>query len=796
MAANPSNPTDKQQSPLRQLFINFGSKTYAELAETAADNGTVLHLNEGMMRSMVLTAASRRFIIDAGRLIATDDSIKPTSKKDADQQKLIDNVAPLVRKLLLEDESTTGDTDGTDNGDFLYEVARVLFADPTVYKQYRSWNRIITQTPVPQNDQRDVKTSGEAYGDAYRAFGWLTDDATADEDSDLCKQTLALREAITNALRDHRQAGKTPEANKAGIPSSDHPSALSAFMDDMKHATPATFGAWATDTSARSLLNNALTDCTGNTSTNTSANGGCPTELARRMEQWRGHATPKDADAASLLGALYDAAQPAVAINPRVMFVFLNWGDNLNPSYPRTNGFGTPYSYDGSEPVAGKPDVSAYHDWSEPLFSATDDAVWSHGSMALLSRETDFIGRFVRATHGTPLQGAFMTDFYKGIATPNATQLDKAIRNSHNGTGASADTKMVDKAMLELLALEISQLNDAIPRPAGVGPASAGAGVTGAAGKLPSARPLIFAVTDPFKAIKSCRTRATKPTDLMADVEPWQVIRWPHHSGSNGATFKASTLAYAYGRAAYALEEAFPVETPSEPDGESAVKARFPFDHEVADASLELKDGGKSLYAWFDSTFRVCTPTDWAGQRTGKVAVRIEALMMAHAKASSSSEVSAASHGELKGIVDGTLLTLGKELRARAKRPVDEIPLEKIRQALFAEDFTEGDGLAATDDSAIVDDFMRALANRLRQQGKVNRTMVRNAVLELVGRTPVLYVKNQEGDALSKGSKKVKRQSAATLAEAFAKGWVKEKELIEQCGSKSVDFDRTLAYGI
>lgn len=840
-------PSNGGTDPLRQLFIDFGSKTYAELAGTTKDDGddeTVLHLDEGVMESLVLTAASRGFIVDAGRLIATDPAI---DFKKGVQDSLVNNVAPLMRKLLNVDNPTDGatgtDDDATDrNKDFLNEVANVLFTDPNVYEQYCSWNHVITRLQEPRDVQHvpgKTWSDKQKYVGAYRAFGWLTDAGSPSDggtgNDDLRKETQALRKAITEALRNRRQpnaahaaagaASDHAEDSTAPDHSAPHDSALSVFMRDMKNATPATFGAWATDTTSRSLLNGALGDAaTDGTADDAATNAGHPTELARHMERWRGNATSRDdatsTGAAALLEALYDAAQKAIPINPRVMFVFLNWGDNLRPFYPYTSGFRTPYSYDGSELEADKPDIAAYFDWSEPLFGSTDNELWSRGSAAVLSNETDYIGRFVRATYGTPLQGGFMTDFYKGIATPDATQLIKAISASHDAhddavaqdaqdarvgreskasrkPSASQGKKMVQKAMLELLALEIARLKDAIPQHSGADERQCGAdGGTdaNADAKNPSPKPLIFVVTEPFDVIKSFREQATASTDVMADVEPWQVIRWPHHSGSNGATFKATTLAYAYGRAAYALEEAFSAKAsdgdsgkiPGGSDGESAVPARFPFEHEVTGTSLA--DGGESLYAWFDKAFRSCKPAAWAGQRTGEVAVRFEALLRANAKAKDSSEQDSSPERELKDIVDDAL-SLDKDLRAH-KRPVDEISMERIREALFAED---ADGSSVDSAGASmgtisanptdIDAFMKALDDKLRQQGQVNRTTVRNAVLDLIGTTSVLYY----------SSTSRRKQSPAVLAEAFVKGWLKEKELIEHRKDKATDFDDTLA---
>ncbi|MBM6706756.1 hypothetical protein H6A68_06810 [Bifidobacterium pullorum subsp. saeculare] len=128
-----------------------------------------------------------------------------------------------------------------------------------------------------------------------------------------------------------------------------------------------------------------------------------------------------------------------------------------------------------------------------------------------------------------PIAGAYWTDFYKFIPTPNTSSLNNFLKFAKN----EKIYDELEKLMLTLFVHELERLD-------------------GNADPIPSQESrvfnrLILATTDPYDILRS--------HDLSKyGLKPWCLIRWPHHSGLNSGTFKATTLAYAYGRVERALE--------------------------------------------------------------------------------------------------------------------------------------------------------------------------------------------------------------------------------------------------
>ena len=131
-----------------------------------------------------------------------------------------------------------------------------------------------------------------------------------------------------------------------------------------------------------------------------------------------------------------------------------------------------------------------------------------------------------------PIAGAYWTDFYKFIPTPNTSSLNNFLKFAKN----KKIYDELEKLMLTLFVHELERLD-------------------GNADPIPSQESrvfnrLILATTDPYDILRShdLSKYGFKP------IKPWCLIRWPHHSGLNPGTFKATTLAYAYGRVERALE--------------------------------------------------------------------------------------------------------------------------------------------------------------------------------------------------------------------------------------------------
>lgn len=190
-------------------------------------------------------------------------------------------------------------------------------------------------------------------------------------------------------------------------------------------------------------------------------------------------------------------------LNTQFIFSFGNWGGSFLPGWNP-----------GLIPV--------YNDF-HPLLDA-NDTYWDVDKQR--SGNTKTLQFLIRAAFDTPMEGAYMTDFYKGISTGTSTDLYIARKSG----GQSKKGDPLSRAMLDMFVEEIHQLSD-----------------------NPDEKPvLVLTSSDGWDVLS---TREYKDDDEKAKLfEPWKVIRWPHQSQSNGGTQKADVLAFAYGRIERALQ--------------------------------------------------------------------------------------------------------------------------------------------------------------------------------------------------------------------------------------------------
>lgn len=235
-------------------------------------------------------------------------------------------------------------------------------------------------------------------------------------------------------------------------------------------------------------------------------------------------------------------------VNSRFMFVFGNWGVfpllvDKDSTDPMAN---EPKRYPGSHAWCYYPsgDKNTDQDWSKRPFS--DDFKNIHFPLTfadfhyplcpqfaayrqLQARCDKASGKEMAAVMGTPMYGAYETDFVKGIASGTLDKLNAAMSNGSRGG--------IHDLMWQILEQELCVLEQ---------------GNKGNEGQT-----LLMLTTEPFDAVK-------KTCDPKAWA--WRVIRWPHHSDSGNSTFKATTLAYAYGRVARALVQVDGFDQSEDPD--------------------------------------------------------------------------------------------------------------------------------------------------------------------------------------------------------------------------------------
>lgn len=518
--------SDAERESGRQAFINLGTKQFD------GTSGKVLGLSKpdftrileqvaiGNMRNWVETLYGKN------KAIVSDN---------------IENVLHL--RISDKDKGTLDD-------DSCSRLAKLIYENATIHAAYLAWSENLVETIDRYRDSAPSRyiAKYDAYLKPEWTLGWLLDN---DDHSFTVTDDAAINDIILGRLTD-KTTDKNPDPKpewlrdiirnqagadtKAGNDSScpDAESAMGVFVKDMERAAPGVFGAWALDTNYRNPAMNFDPD------------------VLEALDNWRHDLYGTEYSPAEILNSVYTAAYGHTNMpvpNPRIMFVFLNWGDQLRAAYPNNVFANKRYSYAAESPKESwERSIPIYGDWSEPLFVATEkNDVWSYGTQAAINQNTDNIGRFVRSVYGTPLWGGYMTDFYKGVATSDANKLNKAMGGEGNSLFA------VNKASLALLRFEYDQLQQAnrerLRRQ----------GVNDEVLLELRSRPLVLATSKAMSVItKDMNKRPAKRgakeqyEGTFADLEPWQLISWQHHSGSNGH-YSAENLAAIYGRVHAAL---------------------------------------------------------------------------------------------------------------------------------------------------------------------------------------------------------------------------------------------------
>lgn len=403
----------------------------------------------------------------------------------------------------------------------------------------------------------DLRKKRKYYTQAYWAYGWLLDPNNARPSSepearlwDIC-HGIVTEDKINLRVTVGDEEFKKLKSASYILSSHADDGTLGVFVREMEQATPGTFGTWAYDTTFVEPDKKQSDGFDGLRATQQaldSAAEGNFGELREKYEEVR-------ENCASLLSKAYIAStvegkqsevegkqsevedkQRKNGPNPRFLFQFINWGDSLSAGYPNV-GFDVPKSFvsDDGEDLFGHLDFLPYVNFSGPTFAAVKkDRTWTpkgewreSGCDASNSGDGDNIGNFVSATFNTPLWGGFMTDYIKGIHTPDTKKLADSFKRS---VLSKDDAKLIYKAMDELTRREVCKLQEFL-------------GWNGSDAK--NCKTLLMLTTVAFYHIAAGNYNWARP---------WQVIRWPHHSGSNARWFKATTLAYAYGRVERALE--------------------------------------------------------------------------------------------------------------------------------------------------------------------------------------------------------------------------------------------------
>lgn len=186
------------------------------------------------------------------------------------------------------------------------------------------------------------------------------------------------------------------------------------------------------------------------------------------------------------------------APNPRFAFVFLNWGGVFHFDW-----------------TLGK--LPAYRDF-HPLLNS-DGSCWPIDKAdPNTPKDLWFLPC---AIFGTPMEGGYMTDFYKGINTKGQTELNSILNND------------LDIPMTDMLCTELEQLMGK--------------------NEHDTDTVILFCVSGVRKAIASALKHDPTNTRFRERFAPWKVITWPHHSSQARGAHKASRIAFAFGRAERAM---------------------------------------------------------------------------------------------------------------------------------------------------------------------------------------------------------------------------------------------------
>lgn len=623
-----ANPNPQYNSPAEQAFVEMGSTAFKDIRPDSnrfqeidaqyAGKSLVDMVNpdpeknsnsenKNLFQRILVAAYAQRFVDSVKSMLNTHENGLPSKGNESYEQYACKCLSKCGVTWSFGNNSGKPEESEQSKDSQLYwdKIQSFIAAYYTSKKVQKQCNELSRQKAFALRDlywdgkgkewtkEEDSRKKRKYYTRAYWAYGWLLDtDNNAARPScpreaqlwDICHGIVTEDEINLRVTVGDEEFKKLKSASVI-LSSHADDGTLGDFVREMEQATPGTFGTWAYDTTFVEPDDKKQSDVFGllrdtQLDLDSRAAEGNFGELREKYEGVR-------ENCASLLSKAYRASavedkQWKNGPNPRFLFQFLNWGDSLSAGYPNV-GFDVPKSFvsgDG-EDLFGHLDFLPYVDFSGPTFAAVKkDRTWTpkeewreSGCDAFNSGEGDNIGNFVRATFNTPLWGGFMTDYIKGIHTPDAKKLaDSFKRHGLPKDDAKLIAKLIYKAMDELTRREVCKLQEFLGR-------------NGSDAK--NCKTLLMLTTVAFDHIAAGNYNWARP---------WQVIRWPHHSGSGAGTFKATTLAYAYGRVERALEYV---------EGESH-KWSWPFGAYVGFKESAVEFCGPShptLLEWFKNEF-------------------------------------------------------------------------------------------------------------------------------------------------------------------------------------------------
>lgn len=147
---------------------------------------------------------------------------------------------------------------------------------------------------------------------------------------------------------------------------------------------------------------------------------------------------------------------------------------------------------DGAKPYGGEPYTwHNFHDWAFHGF----DAQWKVDENGAAGHHPNGVYRLAQAVWNTPIEGAWVTDFWKGMPSSSGPKL-----NANLSSISQAERDKLEEGMVQILAKEAKSL---------------GAG-----------RPIWLVVGHDYdRVLRHAR-------ELVGD-ETWRIILIPHHSGGN-----------------------------------------------------------------------------------------------------------------------------------------------------------------------------------------------------------------------------------------------------------------------
>lgn len=588
-----ANPNPQYNSPAEQAFVEMGSTAFKDIrpdsnrfqeidaqyaGKSLVDMVNPDPENKNLFQRILVAAYAQRFVDSVKSMLNTHENGLPRKGNESYEQyacKCLSKCGVTWNNSRKPEESEQS----KDSQLYWDKIQSFIAAYYTSEKVQKQCNELSRQKAFALRDlywdrdgkewkkDDDSRKKRKYYTQAYWAYGWLLDpnniDARPSTDPearlwDICHGRLrdichgiVTEDKINLCVTVGDEEFKDLKSASDILSSHADDGTLGDFVREMEQATPGTFGTWAYDTTFVEpdkkqsdvfvQLRTTQHDLDRAAEVDRAAEG----NFGELRKEYKGVRKK----CASLLIEAYRASavegkQWKNGPNPRFLFQFLNWGDSLSAGYPNV-GFDVPKSFgsdDGEDFVSGDGeelfghlDFLPYVDFSGPTFAAVKkDPTWTpkegwrkNGCDAFNSGEGDNIGNFVRATFNTPLWGGFMTDYIKGIHTPDAKKLADSFKR--HGLHKD-DAKLIYKAMDELTRREVCKLQEFLGR-------------NGSDAK--NCKTLLMLTTVAFSHIEAGNYNWARP---------WQVIRWPHHSGSGAGTFKATTLAYAYGRVERALE--------------------------------------------------------------------------------------------------------------------------------------------------------------------------------------------------------------------------------------------------